>query len=180
MAFPVYASFRDFKGKMLQWYQPSALRRYHELSDGDRLYATLNWLKVFGSLAMVESSEGSFTLKRGGFLSPYVTVRDAGFDTDYAVFRPNFFSGGTLTFSDGGQLTFTSSRFWGFEWSFKDENGAVLCSIRLRSAIRDVGDVVVSQETRRDKRLIATIAVAYYAMVMANDEAAVAAVAVSG
>jgi hypothetical protein len=177
LEFPVFAPFRDFKGNNLEWYQPSALRRHHELTDRGLLYADMQWLKAFGSLAMVESSEGAFTLKRGGFLSPYVTVRDAGFDTDYAVLRPNFFSGGNLTFSDGRQFTFTSARFWGFEWSFKDDGGATQCSLRLRSTIRDVGDVVIPQGVKRDKRLMATIAVAYYAMVMANDEAAVIAVA---
>jgi len=172
-AFPLFSPFRDSRGKTLRWYQPSALHRYHELSDGDRLYATLRWVETFGSLARVESSEGVFTLKRRGFLRPYVSVRDAGLGTDLAVLRPNFLSGGTLTFSDGRQLTFTSARFWGFEWSFRNEGGMVICSVRLRSTIRDSGNVVVPVEVKHDKALLVTIAAAYYTMVMANDEAAV-------
>ncbi|OGS43892.1 MAG: hypothetical protein A3K76_00995 [Euryarchaeota archaeon RBG_13_57_23] len=172
--FPVFASFRDFKGKSLTWFQPRMLLRYHELSDGSQLFSTLRWLKVFSSLAKVESSEGAFTFKRGGFLKPYVSLRDADLGTDFAMLNLNFFSGGTLAFADGRQFTFTSSSFWGYEWCFKDENGSVMFSIRKRASLKECADVVLSPQAKRDKRLMAAIAVAWYAIVMANEETAVA------
>jgi hypothetical protein len=172
--FPVFASFRDFSGKSLTWTKPKALRRHHELRDPDHLYATLRWLKAFGSLAQSDSSEGSFTIKRGGFLKPFVSVKDAVFGSDVATLNMNLFSGGTLEFSDGIRYSFSSSRFWGFEWGFKDEHGADLFSLRLRSGFKNSGDVVVSPTARRDRHLMVAIAAGWYAMVLANEEAAVA------
>jgi hypothetical protein len=37
--------------------------------------ATLEWVQRGGSLATLRSSSGEWTLKRGGFLNPHVTVR---------------------------------------------------------------------------------------------------------
>ncbi|OGS55766.1 MAG: hypothetical protein A3K60_04365 [Euryarchaeota archaeon RBG_19FT_COMBO_56_21] len=148
------------------------LHRYHELSGGGQLLATLRWLKVFGSLAKVESREGNFTLKRGGFVMPYVSVRDAAFDTDFAVLNMNLISGGRLSFSDGHEFTFASLRFWNYDWSFKDESGAVVFSIRRRSSLKQCGDVVISPKAKRDKHLLVAIAAAWYAIVIASEETA--------
>jgi len=178
--FPVFASFGDFRGKSLTWYQPKFIHRHHELSDGDHLLATLKWLKVFGSLAKVESSEGNFTLKRGGFLMPYVSARDGDLDIDLAVLSMNLISGGRLVFSDGREFTFASLRFWDYEWNFKDENGSILFSIRRRSSLKRCGDVVISPQAKRDRHLLVAIVAAWYAIVMASEESAAASVVAVG
>ncbi len=55
-----------------------------DLASGDARVATLRWARHGGSLATAELSTGSWTLKRGGFLNPRVTVRAAGADADVA------------------------------------------------------------------------------------------------
>jgi hypothetical protein len=148
------------------------LHRYHELSCGDQLVANLRWVEVLGSLAKVESTEGKFTMKRRGFLNPSVSVRDADFDTEFATLKINLFSGGRLIFADGREFTFTSLRFWNYEWVFKDEGGGMLFSIRRRSSIKHCGDVLLLPEAKLDRRLFVAIAVAWYALVIASEEAA--------
>lgn len=170
--FPVFSTFRDFDGKFLIWSQPAVLTRLHVLSSGEQLYAVLRWQQFFGSLAKANSSEGTYTLKRGGFLNPFVSIRDATFDADFAVLRMNLFSGGTLEFVDGRRFTFTRLRFWNYEWSFKDENGGPVCSIRKRASFKHSGDVVVFPNATRDKHLMVAIIAAWYAIVMASEEAA--------
>jgi hypothetical protein len=46
------------------------------LLSGDRAVATLEWKAKGGSLATVQSVSDLWTLKRGGFLNPHITVRN--------------------------------------------------------------------------------------------------------
>ena len=51
------------------------------LSSAESAVATLRWRQRGGSLAAAETSDGVWTLKRGGFLNPHVTVRTEGSET---------------------------------------------------------------------------------------------------
>lgn len=48
------------------------------LSSDTKAVARLRWQQARGSLASAESADGTWTLKRGGFLNPHVIVRRAG------------------------------------------------------------------------------------------------------
>jgi hypothetical protein len=45
------------------------------LLSGDATVATVEWAQHGGSLATARTASGAWTLKRGGFLNPHVTVR---------------------------------------------------------------------------------------------------------
>ncbi len=85
----------------LEWVLPRGSDRRYELRRGSKVIATLTRPKLFGSLAVAELPDGSWTMKRAGFLQPRVTVRRQGSDEDYAVFRPRWTGSGDIEFSDG-------------------------------------------------------------------------------
>ena len=89
----------------MEWIQPKAMMRHHVLRSGQDLYATLTWVKVFGSLAEASTADGRFTLKRGGFLRPYVTIRDASLENDIAVLKIGLFRHGSIEFGNGKRIT---------------------------------------------------------------------------
>ena len=91
-------AIRDITEQGLHWTQPSTFNREYELRAGDEVVATLGWQKTGGSLALARSTEGNWTFKRSGFLSPRVTVRLAGSETEVAVFKPSWRGEGTLAF----------------------------------------------------------------------------------
>jgi hypothetical protein len=171
-------SLRQFKGSDMEWIQPRALERHHELVSGQDVFATLTWLKVLGSLAEATTAEGSFSLKRGGFMRPFVTIRDSAMGNDVAVMRIGLFRHATLEFSNGRMISLVSTRFWGFEWEFIDENGQRLCSMRMRSGMmRRSAEVTINETVRRDRDLMIMLVIGWYTMVLTNEEAAAAAAA---
>jgi hypothetical protein len=52
----------------LRWTRPALLKREYELRAWDDVVATLRWQKTFGSLALAETADGTWTFKRSGFL----------------------------------------------------------------------------------------------------------------
>jgi hypothetical protein len=174
-AMPPIKSLKDFKGSKLSWVQPRALERYHELRSDQDVYATLTWLKVFGSLAEAQTTEGKFTLKRGGFMRPYVTIRDVALDNDIAVLKIGMFGHGTIEFSNGKRITVISKRFWSFEWEFIDENGQTLCSIRQRAKVMKYSaDVSFFELVRKDHDLMTILLLGWYTIILMSQEAATA------
>lgn len=116
-------TIREAAGHPLEWTQRSVFRREFELRAGDDIVAILRWEKTFGSLARAETAEGIWTFKRSGFLRPKVTVREAGTESDIAVFKPNWIGEGTLQFTDAGRYTWAKCSFWGDQWAFADDMG---------------------------------------------------------
>jgi len=171
-------SFRDFKESEINWVQPRALERHYELRSGQQVFATLTWLKVFGSLAEAIMADGRFTLKRGGFLRPFVTIRDTVMGNDIAVLRMGMLRHATLEFSNGRRIELISTRFWGFEWEFIDENGMKLCKIRMKAAMtKNSAEVTIFEAVRKDRDLLIMLVIGWYTMVLMNDEAAATAAA---
>src|SRR5215471_7349890 len=78
----------------LRWSQPSALKRHYELKGSSDLVAQLRFRSAFGTLAMAESGDGSWTFKRVGFWQRTVTVREDGSEESLAVFRDNTWKSG--------------------------------------------------------------------------------------
>ena len=164
---------KDFKGTAMEWVQPKFSRRSHELRAGDDAYASLAWQKIIGSLAVVESSDDRFTLKRGGFLHPHVTIREEGSMDDLAVFHIGLLGNGLLEFRDGRRYVVHKLSFWGYSWGFYDEYERLLCTIKKRSTtLKHRGDVRIERDTRRDRYLLVLLVAGWYAMVMASEEAA--------
>jgi|KBSSwiStaDraftv2_1062776.scaffolds.fasta_scaffold45103_2 hypothetical protein len=111
---------RELVGTELRWVQPHALQREFELRSGEEPVATLAFRSAFGSLASARTDEGQWTFKRVGFWRSHVTVREAGSDTDLAVFRNNTWTaGGTLELADGRAFR-ANTNFWMTTYQFTD------------------------------------------------------------
>ncbi|MBL0177201.1 MAG: Crp/Fnr family transcriptional regulator [Ignavibacteria bacterium] len=103
-------------GDTLQWLQPKALARRYELRGGDDVFAALEFRSSMGTLAVAESSEGTWTFKRVGFLHPRVTVRLDGSERDVAEFHPAFFGGGNIEIRQRNLSQWKSANFWSTKW----------------------------------------------------------------
>jgi hypothetical protein len=120
-------AIREVTEPALRWTQPSTFKREYELRAGDEILATLRWQKPFGSLALAESADGTWTFKRSGFFSPKVTVRVLGSETEVAVFKPGWTgTEGMLRFSDGRSYQWLKPSFWISEWALANDGGEPL------------------------------------------------------
>jgi hypothetical protein len=110
-----------------EWSQPEAFRRLYQLANpliGDgQAIGTLRFEKLGGSLATAEFGADCWTLKRTGFLSPRILIRQAGSEQDFAVFTPTWTGGGWLVFASGRRYQLRSKNFWATEWAFEAEDG---------------------------------------------------------
>jgi len=59
------------------------------LESGDRRLAEIHWARHEGSHASAESVDATWTLSRGGFLSPFLTIRATGSETDLVRVSPH-------------------------------------------------------------------------------------------
>lgn len=163
----------------LKWTQPHALTRYHELRLDGRLFATLRWEKMFGSLAVAEFYEGSYTFKRAGFLRPYFTIRRRDAESNMAIMR--FTSGsviknaiqglsGTLEFETGERFTFNKLSFWKPKWAFSDENGDLLVTIDRKIKGKPSGTVTVNRDFVEMNYMRLLVVAGWYAIIMDYEE----------
>jgi hypothetical protein len=72
-------------------------------------FAVLRWAKRWGSLATGESADRYWSFKRVGFLRPRITIREAGSDSNVAVFSYQSLKG-TVDFPLELQLMFWRKR----------------------------------------------------------------------
>lgn len=173
-------SLREFKGQALTWSQPKKRQRYHELVSGSGVYATLTWQKSTGSLAVCRTSENSYSLKRAGFLHPRVTVRRLDYEDDVAVLRMDWGGGGVIEFNDGRNFRLVRKGFWSPSWEIHDEDNRKLCTLLWADALmRSRREVTVEPEIRKIRDPALILAVAWYTMVLAAEEASSVAVVVA-
>ena len=166
----------DVIGRELEWQQPHATKRHFEFVAGGDPIATLEFRSMFGSLATVESADGSWTFKRVGFFQPSVTVRKASSDAEIAVFRNRTWSaGGTLELPDGRRYP-ANTNFWMTTYELKDDNGEMLVRFtRIRGVFHRAASVEIGSAATRLAELPWMVALGWYIAVMMQDDASGAA-----
>lgn len=165
----------------LEWAQTSVMSQSFELRAEAEVVATLEWEKLIGSLASARTSDGSWTFKRTGFLTPMVTVRAPSSDKDFAVLKVVWGGGGELIV--GGQRTFAWKRrgFWSGQWGFEWIDGGHILHFEPKFSLakrRAELHLEPSAKSVPELPLLATLGW-YLLILMAQDEAASAAIIAS-
>lgn len=174
-------SLRKSPVKDLQWVQPKALKRYHEMKADDELYGTLSWKKPLGSLAVGVCAEESYSFKKGGFLRPYVTVRRLSQEDEIGRMDVKLGQNGVLEFVDGHRYELRKSSFWRPRWALLDEYGETVCTfVRKSLRLRLSGEVSISEGITRRAHLPLLILIGWYVIVTLAEEEATAVGAAAG
>jgi hypothetical protein len=166
-------ALRDLVGLELGWAQPERFRRRFELRQEADLVATLEWEKAFGSLATATAADGRWTFKRGGFLSPHVTVRDAGSDSNLAVFRPGWTGSGAVEHASGRRFLWTSANFWSTQWEWRLPDGTGLLTFRRLSVLaRMEGQLQVAPVSASIPEAALLACLGWYLLILQSEDAA--------
>jgi hypothetical protein len=165
-------------GTGLRWIQPHALKREFELRSGEETVSRLEFRSTFGSLASARGEDGQWTFKRVGFWRSHITVREAGSETDLAVFRNNTWTaGGTLEFADGRAFR-ANTNFWMTSYQFTDANDQPLVRFtHVGGTFHLSCDVQVEPAGVKLAELPWLVALGLYLLVKMRDEAGSAAAA---
>jgi hypothetical protein len=126
----------------LRWLRTSEAPVAYELRSGDDLIARLSRARHGGSLVHAETSEGSWTLKRVGFLHPRVTARKEGAPGDVAVLDIHW-RRTSVRVGNGRSFAFERAGLAVPAWQFLTADGVRLVHIEpVRSGRSLVGGAV--------------------------------------
>ncbi len=131
------------KSRSFEWTRSGKIST---LASGGHVYAKVTWVKAWGSLAIGESADGRWTLKRVGFLRPRVTVRSEGSQSDLAVVTMDFGGGGKVAFSDASAFTFRRTGFWRPVLVLEDSTGRKVFTVTPSSRLGKRGAVLELEE----------------------------------
>ncbi len=160
----------------LEWRQPSAFNRTYELKSGDSVLARLEFMKVFGTLAGAQTAAQAWTFKRGGFLTPIVTARLDGSETDIATFEPNWtHRKGTLTLAGGEILELRSTNFWASEWVLTNAQKEQVLRFHNKGMLHHGASVEVSEASKSRGDLGLLLALTWYILVLHMQDSTVVA-----
>jgi hypothetical protein len=165
----------------LEWKQPAAFRRGYELRSGDSVLASLDFVKMLGSLAEGEVVGGRWTFKRSGFLAPKATARVEGSEQDIALYEPNW-SGtkGLFRLAGGEILDFKSTNFWASEWVLADSRGTQLLRYHTKGVLRAGAALELSPDLKQRADLPLLLLLTWYVLVLHQEDTGSAAVVAGG
>jgi hypothetical protein len=153
----------------LRWSQPNALKRNYELRSGAERVATLEFRSSFGTFATAQSGDGTWTFKRVGFWQNRACIREAGSETDLAVFKNN-------TWASGGTLEFAQHRFrattnlWMTHFTFETESGRPLVQFKYGGVFRRSARVEISADGRPAPELPLLVLFGWYLVIMLDSD----------
>jgi hypothetical protein len=176
-------AIEDVDPGLLRWVRSHVDRHEYDLEAGDDVIATLRWQKPVGSLAEAKSSQGEWTLKRSGFLSPSLVVRDSKSGADLAHLFAHF-NHSTVRLPNGARYEWNRTGLMVPGWHFRDVRGQEVVSFEpTREHLRlEGGLLTVLPAARSLPELTLLLILGWYFIVLAwvEDEAAAASSAVLG
>ena len=72
----------------VQLIKPDVTKKFYHIASDNDIFATIDLIHGQGSLARLETPDGSYTIKRQGFFVPYISVRK---ENDESVLGELFF-----------------------------------------------------------------------------------------
>ena len=155
-------TIREVAGTELVWVATGKAEAF-ELRSGDEVVGTLQWKG--SSLAIGETGDQQWTLKREGIWHPRVTVRVLGSDANVALFHPGWMSGGTLDLGAGRQLRLGPSSFWS-GWVWTDELKRPLIRFRSKGFLKWDCGVEIEKEAESSPDAPLLVVLGWYLIVM--------------
>lgn len=172
-------NFEEAVGRELEWSQPET-RRFYQLTLNGGTIATLRFEKSIGSLATGECGSSKWTFKRSGFLSPRVSVREAGSETDLAIFTPGWTGRGWLVLNSGRRYQLRPTKFWGTEWAFEAEDGSAAITLSgPHGLFKHGGYARVAPSAAALPETPVMLLLIWYLRILMNEDGAAAAVVIA-
>jgi hypothetical protein len=158
-------------GQDLKWVQRSARKPAYELRAGEEVIGSLVWQR--GSLAVGETADRRWTLKREGFWHPRVTVRVQDSELNIAVFHPSWRGGGILELTNGRILRFKAANLWRSQWDWQEAEGDALVRFRSqRGFFKSGADLEITSAAAGFPELSLLAVLGWYLIVLGDRDSA--------
>ena len=156
---------------VLYWRQPFVLERRFQLHEGDKLFAELVFApshNATGTLMFVDKAPVTWTFNKAGLFMSKVHIRESGLDQDSAIYKPKFFGGGRLQFSQGEAFTWQRTGYFATEWSFVSNEGekVLACRYPFAELAKIQGEVQIEEVWRGAKEVVVLVLLGWYLQVL--------------
>jgi hypothetical protein len=159
----------------LRWLRAEQDRHEFQLAAEDDVVATLRWKSTVGSLAVAESAQGRWTLKRTGFLNPAIGLREADTGKDLGRLLAHGSHGSWIP-AEGERLDWRRTSLLIPGWRFQDAKGNVVLEFEpVREKLRLVGALLTiapKSESRPDLLQLLVVGLYFIALAWLEDQAA--------
>ena len=163
-------SIRNAQGYTLIWQQQQPHQREYELRSGASVFATLRWLKAFGTLAQADTSEGQWTFKRAGFWRTQVTVRPVGATDDQIHFEPTRVGSGTINLPQSRQLRWSTTGGDHTQWAWHALTGLPLLRFDAADGSTRTGQVTIEPDAFTLPDLALLVPLGWYLTILLIDD----------
>jgi hypothetical protein len=161
--------YSEIRSSTAEWIQPKSGYRRFELRSNDTIVGILDFRSSTGTYALAESARGRWTYKRVGFFTIRITIREEGADVDSAVFKPDFWGNGRLTFKDGSSYVWKPTNVWRTAWVLTDASKQPVVSFRpgvrgqkLQETFKTQATVTIEAGAPSDERLFMLLSFGVY------------------
>jgi hypothetical protein len=153
----------------LTWSKISGCQGYELRLNNDSV-ATLQKVSFWSSAYRAETQGGQWTFRRGGCLNSGAEIVDTSPQQTIATLKSVWGSGGMLTFADGQTFRLQCEGWWRPVWSVIAESGQPVLRLHRRERSVELSPTAALP----DDRLALLIAFAWYRVLQAEEDAAVA------
>lgn len=149
--------------------KPDVTKKYYHIASDTDIYATIDLIHGQGSLARLETPEGSYTIKRQGIFIPYINVRKENDETDIAELFLDICGKSSIQL-DGSALSFKPLALWKNHWGWVNEKNRAVMKFMLTISGQERGNIEFSKDFFYFQNLELLAALGGYLLLQLEDE----------
>jgi len=162
----------------LFWEQPSVMDRSFVLRSGEDIIGTLDFTSAFSSLGEATLGGEKWTFRKGGFLSPKVSVRRSGSKIDLAIYEPDWTgTQGEVRFSTGELYNWSVASIWGTMYTINREDGLELIAYlsgskkkKFSNIFKQQAQMIIAPEAWQIKELPILVLLGWYLVILHHED----------
>ena len=153
----------------VQLIKPDVTKKFYHIASDNDIFATIDLIHGQGSLARLETPDGSYTIKRQGFFVPYISVRK---ENDESVLGELFLDlyGKSGLRLEGAAFSFRPLALWKNHWGWTNDKNRVVMKYMLTNSGQVRGDLEFSKDFFYLQNLELLAALGGYLLLQLEDE----------
>jgi len=177
----------EAKDKEIFWEQPKVSQRNFFLRSEEATFGQLEFNSSFSTMAVATLGDVQWTLKRVGFFSTRITIRQAGSVVDFATYHPKWTgSQGLVRFASGEEYTWNVANFMSTRYTFSRTGGLELITYlsgsrtkKFPNIFKQDARVSIAPDAWLTKELPILVLLGWYLVILQNEDSSAVAVTAS-
>ncbi len=171
-------SFSEISSSRLILENSESDKKIFDLKDNSEIVAQLEFMKFWGSLAEVHTTEQVWSLKRTGFWQNKITVRKKGEEQNVAII-PYSYAKIEYISSDGTHLFLKNTSVWNSEWCWVTTENQNVIEYRLTNCLECSGGLTINESFKEKiPNLLLIAMIGWYILILIEEDTEASTVAI--